>query len=71
MVAPVTPALALEHPMSSNVWSDRSLGGKLSALVGVGAVSMAVFALITVQALQGTGETAEELLASALRAARG
>ena len=51
--------------MSSNVWSDRPLGVKLSALVGVGAMSLSVFAFITVQALQGTGETADELLASA------
>src|SRR5687768_7476254 len=51
--------------MSSNIWSDRPLGVKLSALVGVGAVSLSVFAVITLQALQGTGETAEELLASA------
>jgi methyl-accepting chemotaxis protein len=51
--------------MSSNVWSDRPLGVKLSALVGVGAVSLSVFAVITVQALQGTGATADELLASA------
>src|SRR5688500_18324899 len=51
--------------MASNVWSDRPLGVKLGALVGVGAVSLSVFAVITVQALQGTGETADELLASA------
>src|SRR5687768_10944242 len=51
--------------MSSNIWSDRPLGVKLSALVGVGAVSLSIFAVITVQALEGTGETAEELLASA------
>jgi methyl-accepting chemotaxis protein len=51
--------------MASNVWSDRPLGVKLAALVGVGAVSLSVFAVITVQALQGTGETADELLASA------
>ena len=51
--------------MASNVWSDRPLGVKLAALVGVGAVALSVFAVITVQALQGTGETADELLASA------
>jgi methyl-accepting chemotaxis protein len=48
--------------MARNIWSDRPLGVKLSALVGVGAVSLGVFALISVQALQGTGETAEGLV---------
>src|SRR5688572_16983274 len=51
--------------MARNVWSDRPLGMKLAALVGVGTVSLGVFAVISVQALNGTGETAHELLASA------
>ena len=51
--------------MARNVWSDRPLGVKLAALVGVGAASLGVFAVISVQALNGTGETASELLASA------
>jgi methyl-accepting chemotaxis protein len=51
--------------MVRKLWSDRPLGMKLAALVMVGAVVLAVFALISVQALNGTGETAEELLASA------
>jgi phage shock protein A len=51
--------------MARNVWSDRPLGVKLAALVAAGATVLAVFALITVQALDGTGETAEQLLAGA------
>jgi methyl-accepting chemotaxis protein len=51
--------------MARNVWSDRPLGVKLAALVGAGAVSLTAFALITVQALQGTGETTDDILASA------
>ena len=35
------------------MWSDRPLGVKLAALVTVGALALAVFAVITVQALQG------------------
>ena len=50
--------------MARNVWSDRPLGVKLGALVGVGAASLGVFAVISVQALNGTGETAAELLTS-------
>jgi methyl-accepting chemotaxis protein len=37
---------------------------KLAALVAAGATSLGVFAVISVHALQGTGETADELLAS-------
>src|SRR3712207_4189589 len=48
----------------SRVWSDRPLGVKLAALVAAGAIVLAVFAAITVQALNGTGETAQDLLAS-------
>ena len=51
--------------MVRSLWSDRPLGMKLAALVAAGALALGVFALITVQALNGTGETAEELLASA------
>ena len=56
----------LETPRwRSSLWSDRPLGVKLAALVAAGAGSLTVFAVITVQALHGTGETADELLASA------
>jgi hypothetical protein len=48
--------------MSRNLWSDRPLGMKLAALVAVGAVSLAVFAVITVHALQATGDRTAELL---------
>jgi methyl-accepting chemotaxis protein len=48
--------------MARNLWSDRPLGVKLSALVAAGAASLGVFALISVQALQGTGDTAQELV---------
>jgi methyl-accepting chemotaxis protein len=51
--------------MVRKFWSDRPLGVKLAALVTAGAVALAVFAFITVQALNGTGQTADELLASA------
>jgi hypothetical protein len=51
--------------MARNLWSDRPLGVKLAALVATGAVSLGVFALITVQALEGTGERTEEVLAAA------
>jgi methyl-accepting chemotaxis protein len=51
--------------MARTYWSDRPLGVKLSTLVGAGALGMALFAALTVSALHGTGETAEELLASA------
>src|SRR5688500_20066871 len=51
--------------MARSYWSDRPLGVKLAVLVAAGAVALGGFAVITVQALQGTGETADELLASA------
>jgi methyl-accepting chemotaxis protein len=51
--------------MARNLWSDRPLGVKLAALVASGAVSLGVFALITVQALDGTGERTAEVLAGA------
>ena len=36
--------------MARTLWSDRPLGVKLATLVGAGAVSLGVFAVITVQA---------------------
>src|ERR671920_2131033 len=51
--------------MGRNVWSDRPLGVKLAALVAAGAVSLGVFSLITVQALDGTGERTGEVLRGA------
>src|SRR5687767_5758485 len=48
--------------MVRTLWSDRPLGMKLAALVAFGAIVLAVFAFITVQALQGTGERTELLL---------
>jgi methyl-accepting chemotaxis protein len=51
--------------MARNVWSDRPLGVKLAALVGAGAVSLGVFAVVTVQALVGTGERTDDVLAGA------
>jgi methyl-accepting chemotaxis protein len=50
--------------MARNLWSDRPLGVKLAALVAAGAVVLAVFAVLTVQALRGTGERTDELLAT-------
>ncbi|TFV86311.1 methyl-accepting chemotaxis protein [Blastococcus sp. CT_GayMR16] len=50
--------------MAHSLWSDRPLGVKLAALVATGTVALGVFAVITVQALQGTGDRAEELLAT-------
>src|SRR5215218_3617585 len=50
--------------MVRKLWSDRPLGMKLAALVTAGALALAVFALITVQALNGTGQTADQLLAA-------
>ena len=51
--------------MALTLWSDRPLGVKLAALVGAGTMVLGVFAVVTVGALQDTGATAEELLASA------
>ena len=48
--------------MSRSLWSDRPLGIKLSALVAVGAIALAVFAGITVRALQATGDRTAQLL---------
>ena len=51
--------------MSRSLWSDRPLGVKLAALVAAGAVALGVFAVVTVQALDGTGERTDDVLASA------
>ena len=51
--------------MSRSLWSDRPLGVKLAALVASGATALGVFAVITVQALNGTGETARAISAGA------
>jgi methyl-accepting chemotaxis protein len=48
----------------SRFWNDRPLGVKLAGLVAAGALALAVFALITVQALRGTGERVDALLAA-------
>jgi methyl-accepting chemotaxis protein len=48
--------------MARSLWSDRPLGVKLATLVGAGALSLGAFAVVTVQALQGTGERTDELL---------
>ncbi|RBY92344.1 methyl-accepting chemotaxis protein [Blastococcus sp. TBT05-19] len=50
--------------MARSLWSDRPLGVKLSALVAAGAVALGVFAVVTVSALQESGERTEELLAT-------
>jgi methyl-accepting chemotaxis protein len=50
--------------MARSLWSDRPLGVKLAALVAAGAVALGAFALITVQALQGTGMRTDEVLAT-------
>src|SRR4051812_13075710 len=56
--------LTVEPAMTRSMWSDRPLGVKLAALVAAGALALAVFAVVTVQALQGTGERAAVLLAT-------
>jgi methyl-accepting chemotaxis protein len=48
--------------MARSLWSDRPLGVKLAALVGAGALSLGAFAVVTVQALQGTGARTDQLL---------
>src|SRR3954471_12020011 len=50
--------------MARSLWSDRPLGVKLGALVAAGAVSLGAFALIAVQALNGTGATTDQILAT-------
>jgi methyl-accepting chemotaxis protein len=50
--------------MAHSLWSDRPLGMKLAALVAAGAAALGVFAVITVQTLEGTGQRAQELLAT-------
>src|SRR4051794_34822947 len=51
--------------MARSFWSDRPLGVKLAALVAAGAAALGVFAVVTVGALEATGERAGHLLASA------
>ncbi len=51
--------------MARSLWSDRPLGVKLAALVAVGATALGVFAVVTVGALQDTGERTDEVLAGA------
>ena len=51
--------------MSRSLWSDRPLGVKLAALVTAGAAALGVIAVVTVGALQDTGERTDEVLASA------
>jgi methyl-accepting chemotaxis protein len=48
--------------MSTSWWSDRPLGVKLSALVAAGSLALGVFGVISVTALQATGERTDELL---------
>ena len=50
--------------MAHSLWSDRPLGVKLGALVAAGAVSLGAFALIAVQALNGTGTTTDQILST-------
>jgi methyl-accepting chemotaxis protein len=57
-------AQASEEALVSRFWNDRPLGIKLAALVAAGAIALAVFALIAVQALRATGERADSLLAA-------
>jgi len=48
--------------LARTFWSDRPLGVKLGAIVAAGAVSLGAFALISVQALNGTGDRLGEVL---------
>jgi methyl-accepting chemotaxis protein len=50
--------------MAHALWSDRPLGVKLGALVAAGTLSLGAFAVITVQALNGTGGTTDQILAT-------
>ena len=50
--------------MARSLWSDRPLGVKLGAIVAAGGVSLGAFALISVQALNGTGDRMDEVLAT-------
>ena len=50
--------------MAHSLWSDRPLGVKLGAIVAAGAVSLGAFALIAVEALNGTGQTTDQILAT-------
>ena len=57
--------------MARNLWSDRPLGVKLASLVGAGAVALAVFATVTVMALQEAGERTDVLLSTTHATAEG
>jgi methyl-accepting chemotaxis protein len=50
--------------MTRSLWSDRPLGVKLAALVAAGASALGVFAVVTVGALQDTGDRTDDVLAS-------
>src|SRR5690349_17501794 len=50
--------------MARSLWSDRPLGVKLGAIVAAGTVSLGTFALISVQALNGTGRTTDQILST-------
>jgi methyl-accepting chemotaxis protein len=50
--------------MARNLWSDRPLGVKLSALVATGAASLGIFALVTVADLDEAGRRVDTLLAT-------
>src|SRR5215218_1887680 len=51
--------------MLRSLWSDRPLGVKLAALVAAGAAALGIFAVVTVGALEDTGDRADAILASA------
>ena len=53
--------------MAHLLWSDRPVGVKLGAIVVAGAVYLGAFALITVQALNGTGDTTDQILSTVNR----
>src|SRR5690349_9069131 len=59
---PPAASQSLEPHMPASFWSDRPLGVKLAAVVALGAVALGVFAFITVQALQRTGDRVDHLL---------
>ncbi len=57
-------AAGIPELIMARYWSDRPLGVKLAALVAAGALALGVFAVVTLQALAGTGHAADDLLAS-------
>src|SRR5690242_17808111 len=56
--------------MAHSLWSDRPLGVKLGALVAAGALSLGAFAVITVQALNGTGRNTDQIVSTGKVAAK-